>query len=106
MNSEFCSVSVHTQQFINFWAPARTVDQLALVGSTFCSPGLVVGSMGEITWNPSYRSVTSCFTCLLIIILRNLEQVQDRCTVLPVRQSYMQDRKKSAISLSKKRSTI
>jgi len=98
MNSEFCSVSAHTQQFINFWSPARTVHQLALVGSTFCSPGLAVGSMDEITWNPSYRSVTSCFTCLLIIILRNL----DRCTVLPVRQSYMQDRKRVPFHFQRK----
>ena len=71
-----------TQQFINF-----RVSRPALVGSTFCSPGVevVVGPHArEITWNPSYRSVTSDFTHLLII-LRNLEHsCMDRWTVFPV----------------------
>ena len=81
-----------TQQFINF-----RISRPALVGSTFCSPGVevVVGPHArEITWNPSYKSVTSDFTHLLII-LRNLEHsCMDRWTVFPVTQkSYVQGRK-------------
>jgi hypothetical protein len=60
----------------------RPNDKSNLTGSKVFSPGLFVGSMDQITYNPSHTLVTSDFTHSLII-LRNLHR-----TVSQVGQSF------------------